>query len=223
MNSTFRAILAVLLVGAALLGLGALSRVPYGDTAAGQAVVRLSWRVRGVRVEACRRLGVEELEALPPHMRRPEVCEGRIAPYRLRVRVDGEVVEDGLVQGAGVREDRPLYVFRELRVPPGRHALAVEFHRIAAEAERGRRSAGAEQAGGAREVEEAYDADDAEDADDTGRTRHRRQASPARLDLDVDVTLEPGQVALITYDPERRALVVRGAAGTAGGRGGKRP
>ena len=101
MSRTFARGLAVFVTGAVVLALGALSRIPYTPAGAGHGVLRLSWRVRGERVTECRRLTPEELEALPLHMRRPEVCEGRIAPYRLRVTIDGSVVEDTLIRAAG--------------------------------------------------------------------------------------------------------------------------
>ena len=62
-------------------------------------------------------------------MRQEEQCEGRILPYRLRLRVDGAVVLDELVQAAGARRDRPLYVYHELPVQPGAHAIADAFTR----------------------------------------------------------------------------------------------
>ncbi len=113
---------------ALVLALGALSRVPYGaGEGAEQGVLRLSWRLRGARVRECRRLSPEELEALPIHMRRPEVCEGRVAPYRLQVTIDGALVEDTLVSAAGARQDRPIYVWREIHLPVGEHRVGITF------------------------------------------------------------------------------------------------
>lgn len=83
----------------------------------------------GGRVEECRRLTPEELEQLAPHMRREQVYEGRVLPYRLAVAIDGESRVAELVRGAAARADRPLYVFRELSVSPGTHSLAISFTR----------------------------------------------------------------------------------------------
>ena len=158
--------LAVLVTGAAVLALGALSRFPYTPADAGSGVLRLSWRVRGERVTECRRLTPEELEALPLHMRRPEACEGRIAPYRLRVTIDGSVVEDTLIGAAGAREDRPIYVLRDFPLSPGTHAVDVAF---------------------------------------------AREGAPVPLTLDTVVAIRPGRVSLVTFDPDRNALVLRSA------------
>ncbi len=114
---------------ATTLVIGALSRAPYTADRADYGILRLAWRARGERVEECRRLTKEELERLPVHMRQEERCEGRIFPYRLRVSVDGVRVVDELVHAAGARHDRPLYVYRELPLEPGAHAVVVTFTR----------------------------------------------------------------------------------------------
>lgn len=160
----------------ATIGLGQLSRIPYTADPADHAVIRLAWRARGYRVEECRRLTAEELADIPAHMRREEVCEGRILPYRLRVWLDGEPRVDALVRAAGARQDRPLYVYQELPASPGGHHLLVEFTR-----------------------EEGPDAVPRED----------ERATPARLELEATVTLQSKEVALVTYDEERRGLELR--------------
>jgi hypothetical protein len=114
---------------ATTLAIGALSRAPYTADTTEQGIVLLAWRARGERVEQCRRLTKEELERLPAHMRQEERCEGRILPYRLQVSVDGARAVDELVHAAGARHDRPLYVYHELPLEPGTHALAVAFAR----------------------------------------------------------------------------------------------
>lgn len=139
MSGAGRRVLAAAVAGAAVLAVGGLSRAPYTSERATHAVLRLAWRARGERVEQCRRLPPEELERLPPHMRQEEQCEGRVLPYRLQVMLDGAPTADELVRAAGARHDRPLYVFRELALEPGAHALAIRFFR-AEEIPRGARA-----------------------------------------------------------------------------------
>jgi hypothetical protein len=93
-------------------------------------VLRLAWRARPDRVEDCRPQSAEALARLPAHMRQPMICEGASASYRLQVRVDGQLALDEVLRGGGLRHDRPIYVFRELRVMPGEHEVAVQFVRI---------------------------------------------------------------------------------------------
>lgn len=109
--------------------LGALSRLPYEADGADHAALRLAWRARGARVEECRTFTPEELENIPAHMRQAEVCEGRIVPHHLLVRLDGGVVVDEMVRGAGAKQDRPLYVYYDIPLRPGEHRVAVSFIR----------------------------------------------------------------------------------------------
>jgi hypothetical protein len=120
---------AIALALAGALALGALSQAPYTADRAEHAVVRLAWRARGERVEQCRRLTPEELERLPAHMRQEERCEGRVLPYRLQLWIDRARAVNELVHAAGARRDRPLYVYHELPLEPGTHALVVTFTR----------------------------------------------------------------------------------------------
>ncbi len=176
-----RLLAGVLVALAGTAALAGLSRVPYAPVRADHAVLRLSWRVRGMSVETCRRLSAEEIAALPAHMRREEVCEGRVLPYRLVVAVDGDTVAVDTVHAAGARSDRPLYVFREVALPPGRHWIAVGFDRDP-EAEADRR---VQERGGGR----------------------AGPVPPPSLGYRDSLTLGAGEVALITYDAERRELV----------------
>jgi hypothetical protein len=108
-------------------GLVVCSGLPYVDDSSDHALVRLSWRAVGERVEECRTPTADELAALPPHMRRQEICEGRLMPFQLAVSIDGAPVFEGRVRPAGTREDRPAYVFQEFPVSPGRHRIEVRF------------------------------------------------------------------------------------------------
>jgi hypothetical protein len=112
------------------LGLGALTRVPYSPVPGDEAELRLTWRARAAPAEECRRLTEAEQEALPVHMRREVVCEGRVASYALEVVVDGVVTHQRVVEGAGARGDRPLYVYDALRLAPGHHDVHVVFERV---------------------------------------------------------------------------------------------
>jgi hypothetical protein len=60
-------------------------------------------------------------------MRRKEICEGRLAPFRLVVEVDGEELIDTSIRASGARQDRPTYVYHEFRLPPGRRDVRVDF------------------------------------------------------------------------------------------------
>lgn len=171
------------------LALGGLTRVPFGPSDGPGALLRLSWRARGQPVEECRRLGPEELARLPVHMRREEVCERRLAPYRLRVVVDGREVEASVVRASGARHDRPIYIFREIPLGPGEHRMEISFERVGAGE---RTSVGREAPEGGEDI-----------------SGGRAPRTPDSLRLARRVILERGEVVLVTYDPQARELVVR--------------
>ena len=103
------------------------SQVSWRASAEDEARIRLSWRTVSEPVSECRAPTPEEVEGRPPHMRMREICERRHAPFRLRVRIDGETVREALLSPAGASGDRPLYVFEELHVRPGAHRVEVWF------------------------------------------------------------------------------------------------
>jgi len=176
-----RAILGSGLAMAATALLAALSRAPQGMGDDEEGLLRLSWSGQPERVEVCRTVTDEELQNLPRHMRQPVLCEGGSAEYRLRVTVDGTTLVDEDVTGGGLRRDRPIYVYREFPLTPGPRALSVRFEL----------------------------ADEPAEIGETTATRARFDALPRALTLDTTLTLNPRAVALVTYDAERRALVIR--------------
>lgn len=119
-------LVAVVTVGLSV-GLVVLSGVRYTPSTPAESLLRLSWRTRGQRVEACRRPTADEQASLPAHMRRDEICEGRIVPYRLHLVLDGEAAVAEEIHASGAREDRPVYVFREIWLAPGRHRIDIRF------------------------------------------------------------------------------------------------
>lgn len=113
--------------GAALLTL--LLVVTHGtasDPTEG-AVLRIALRTTAGTIEDCRKLSQQEIDALPMHMRRTEVCEARALPYRLEVRIGDRQLLDRGYTASGIRGDRPLTVDEELVLPPGRHDVAIRF------------------------------------------------------------------------------------------------
>ena len=176
-----RAILGSALALAATALLAALSRAPQGMGSGEGGLLRLSWSGQPERVEVCRTVSEEELRAVPRHMRQPVICEGRSAQYRLRVMLDGSTLVDELVTGGGLRRDRPIYFYREIPLTPGSRALSVRFEL----------------------------ADEPAEIGGTTATPARLDALPRALILDTTLALNPRAVALVTYDADRRALVIR--------------
>ncbi|MCC7008460.1 MAG: hypothetical protein IT184_06555 [Acidobacteria bacterium] len=173
----------------AAAGIAVLSQVPLPQSGGQEAVLRLTWRARPERIEECHEQSPDALKALPPHMRQPVICEGANASYQLEVLRDSTVLLTAPVHPGGLRRDRPLYVFHEIHVPAGPADITVRFTRIGGD------TAGAPDA----------------NATSAGRDASRRheeliEAVPAALTYNARLDFSPGQVRLISYDPERRAL-----------------
>ena len=83
--------------------------------------------MRPDRAETCRDRTQAELDALPVHMRTPRVCEQKVIPYRLIVRIDDGRPDTTVVLPAGARHDRPIYVLRDTLLAPGEHFVSVAF------------------------------------------------------------------------------------------------
>lgn len=156
------------------------STTPLAVNAPDRASVRLAWSVRPERIEECRARTAEELARLPAHMRQPMECIGAAAEYGLTVLKDGIRVIDDRVHGAGLRRDRRLFVLRQIDVVPGRVSLDVRFDRIGETTAIGAAAA-----------------------------RRARDVAPPHLTFIEQLDIAAGEVVLITYDPDRGALVAR--------------
>ena len=128
--SPVRGIVAVALAVISTVVVAGLTRLPVRFDADRDALIRLSWRVDGISVEECRTLSDEELANLPLHMRNPEACIGRIAPYRLQVGFGGTRFVDDTIRPGGARGDRPIYVLSDFPVHPGEYRVQVRFDPI---------------------------------------------------------------------------------------------
>ena len=191
-------IVGALVAVALLFGVRVASLWPAGGTDLDPRV-RLSWSARPERVEVCRQLSDAELQALPEHMRMRVTCEGRFARYLLTLGVDGQVRVSDTVRGGGLRNDRPIHLLRDYRVPAGEHRLLVSLVRLDSTGSRtvadgATASAGALVDRSAREREE--------------RERRAAEAMPASLVLDTTIALTRGRVLLVTYLNEQRRLAV---------------
>ena len=126
----FRLVLAAVLAVLLTTTVAWLSRLPLHFDSEHEALVRLSWRVDGISLEECRQRSDEELANLPIHMRNPEACIGRIAPYRLQVALNGTLLVNDTIHPGGARGDRPIYVLSDFPVDPGEHRVQVRFDPI---------------------------------------------------------------------------------------------
>jgi hypothetical protein len=124
-------VLWTLLATAALtLPFAALTRAPWTPPGADDAVLRLSWRMSISAKGKCRPRTPAELDALPVHMRTPEVCAGDTSTYVVITRLGDSPPDTLQLLRGGVKGDRPLFVLEDRRLPPGRHALCIRLLRL---------------------------------------------------------------------------------------------
>jgi hypothetical protein len=110
-------------------GIVALSRLPYSPPGDGMATLRLAWQLTVTAPENCRPRTAAELEALPVHMRSPEVCTRDRAGFVLITRIGGGAPDTTPLVRGGARGDRPLFVLEERTLPPGRHRVRLDLER----------------------------------------------------------------------------------------------
>jgi hypothetical protein len=125
--------LGVLLASALLtLPIAALSRAPaYSVPGADDALLRLSWRMSASAREQCRPRTQQELDALPVHMRTPDICTSDRADYLLITRIGSGAPDTLPLLRGGAKGDRPLFVLQEMRMAPGEARVFVEVQRSA--------------------------------------------------------------------------------------------
>lgn len=206
----FARVARVAVAGAATaIGLGVMARasatsVSFHKGAA--ARLRLSWSARPERIEVCRTVSAEELAQREVHMRQQVECDGHFATYALRIESDGHVIGEAVVHGAGLRHDRPLYLLREFDVAPGVHRMRVSFTRV----EKTDDDAAAFANTTSTEADTGIFAGRAQ-REAVEHARRAGAAIPPHLEIDTTLVFAPRQVMIVTFAPERRALVLLGA------------
>jgi hypothetical protein len=195
------AVVAVTAALAAALARASAAPLAWHETPSSR--LRLSWSARPERIETCRTLSAAELAEREAHMRQRVECDGHAATYALRVTVDGQLVVESVVRGAGLRHDRPLYVLRDLPIDPGAHGVRITFTRR----ERTDDDAAAFAPAAAPETDTGLFAGRAQ-REAAEHARRARAAVPASLVLDTTLTFAPRRVRLVTFDAERRTLEV---------------
>lgn len=120
-----RGALAAALLVALTAAVPALSWVPFHAPRSGSAALVVSFKHPGQETEDCRDRTVQELEALPPHMRQVRVCDRRREPVRLELRLDGRLVSVGDHAPGGLWGDGPSVAIVQLDVVPGEHLVEV--------------------------------------------------------------------------------------------------
>jgi hypothetical protein len=79
-----------------------------------EAIVSLTFSHAAERVEACRRLTREELNALPPNMRKPDECPRERHPVQVELRIDDRIVYAETAPPSGLWKDGKANVYKRV-------------------------------------------------------------------------------------------------------------
>lgn len=90
-----------------------------------QAIVSITFSHAAQRVGECRRLTQEELDALPPNMRRPDECPRERHDIEVEMRIDDRVRYAATLEPSGLWKDGKATVYKRTVIDTGRHRLFV--------------------------------------------------------------------------------------------------
>ncbi len=91
------------------------------------ALIKLSFSHAGAPRTECRRLSQEELDALPPNMRRPTECPRERVALLVELEIDGELAYRGTRPPSGLAGDGASTVYERFPVEPGPHRIAIRL------------------------------------------------------------------------------------------------
>jgi hypothetical protein len=113
-------------LAAALLGYFSVAPA-YQHFPSAMAQVKLSFAHGGKPKGECRKLSPEELKALPPNMRQPEICPRERLPVLVELSVDGDVILFESLPPTGLASDGPSRIYRKFTLEPGEHRIRARL------------------------------------------------------------------------------------------------
>jgi hypothetical protein len=117
------AVFAVVFAGVAMLS----NRPRHRSLPAGVGVLTLSFNHGADRKAGCRKATSEELAALPPNMRRPEICPRERPGVRVEFNIDGELAYAADIAPSGIAGDGPSRIHERFVLPVGTHEIAIRM------------------------------------------------------------------------------------------------
>jgi len=91
----------------------------------GQAMVSVSISHAGQRIGECRKLSQEELNKLPPNMRKLDDCPRERLPVRVLLSSDGNPLYEAVMQPSGIWSDGESSIYRRLPLAAGTQRLFI--------------------------------------------------------------------------------------------------
>lgn len=91
----------------------------------GEGIISLTFSHAGERIGECRKMTQEELNELPPNMRKPSDCPRERHPIRVELRSGESVLYSDVLAASGIWSDGKANVYHRIVVPVGDHELFV--------------------------------------------------------------------------------------------------
>jgi hypothetical protein len=115
---------------------GAFSSWPsYEMLGADRAIVSLVFSHAGERIGECRRLSQDELNKLPPNMRKPADCPRERHPVRVEFRTGEQVLYKRTLAPSGIWADGEASIYFRVEVDSGAHDLFIGMNDSGGEAD----------------------------------------------------------------------------------------
>jgi len=92
-----------------------------------QAVITMAFSHAGELREPCRMLSQEELNKLPPNMRKLDDCQRERSPVLIEMKLDGEVLYDVQLEPPGLFGDGGVDVYFSKKIPAGKHVFEIKM------------------------------------------------------------------------------------------------
>jgi hypothetical protein len=96
--------------------------------ASSEAMLSLTFSHAGQRVGECRQLTQQELDELPPNMRRPADCPRERHPVFVRLKANGVVLFEDTLLPSGLWSDGKSNLYKRLRIDAGAYTLTMEMN-----------------------------------------------------------------------------------------------
>jgi hypothetical protein len=103
------------------------TRPAYTHLAPGKAVIKLSFSHAGQHKGECRQLTQEELNKLPPNMRRPMDCPRERLPLLVELELDGQLIYHDELPPSGLAGDGASTAYKKFPVDSGQHHLVARL------------------------------------------------------------------------------------------------
>jgi len=92
------------------------------------AIVTITFSHAAQRVGECRQLSQEELNKLPPNMRKPADCPRERFPVRIELRSGDSVLYQDVLLPSGIWSDGKANIYKRVEVNAGVHDLFVAMN-----------------------------------------------------------------------------------------------